>query len=307
MTLANLYLLGAPKCGTTTVAGWLAGHRDVHWSIPKEPYYWAEDFPGQRAHYGFDSREAYESLYSSTAARTARYRGDASTTYLYSQRAVPEILSNVSDPRFVVCLRNPVDLLVSYHRTQLVALNEDEPDFAVAWRRSLSGGLPVSSPLDPKLVDYPLMGRLGAAMRRLYDAVPRENVHVVVLDDLRDDPGDTWTRLARALDLDPAPMPELTAVANQSNKAYRSRALRRLTHRPPTALAPSVRRLRQWARTTNVAGVHAIKRSMWRPEPRPTLDPELRSELADYFRSDIELLSSLVGRDHTSWTGVPVA
>ena len=58
MAFANLYLIGAPKCGTTTVAGWLGSHRDVYWSTPKEPYYWADDFPGQRAHYGFDTRQS---------------------------------------------------------------------------------------------------------------------------------------------------------------------------------------------------------------------------------------------------------
>src|SRR5262245_13247596 len=129
MRLANLYLVGAPKCGTTTVAGWLAGHRDVSWSVPKEPYYWADDFPGQRAHYGFDNLAAYESLFASPAAQATRYRGDASTTYLYSRRAVPQIVAHVPDAQFIVCLRNPVDLVVSFHRTQVVALNESEADF----------------------------------------------------------------------------------------------------------------------------------------------------------------------------------
>ena len=301
MAVANLYLIGAPKCGTTTVAGWLGSHRDVYWSTPKEPYYWADDFPGQRAHYGFDTRQAYESLYSSPAAGSRTYRGDASTTYLYSERAVGQIVANVAEPRFIVCLRNPVDLVVSYHRTQLVALNEDEADFATAWLRSLRGQLPQATPLDPKLVDYPRIGRVGAAMQRLYELVPRECVHVILLDDLRDDPAGTWRRLALDLGLDPNPMPAFT-VANRSNKAHRYPALRRLTHRPPAALAPSVRRLREWSRTTNLTGIRAFKQSMWRAEPRPTLDPQYRMVLDDFFSRDIELLASLLDRDLTAWT-----
>ncbi|CAN5138666.1 hypothetical protein BH20ACT5_BH20ACT5_07850 [soil metagenome] len=43
MTLPELYLIGAPKCGTTSLAGWLAGHPEVYFSVPKEPFYWASD------------------------------------------------------------------------------------------------------------------------------------------------------------------------------------------------------------------------------------------------------------------------
>ena len=32
MKLANLYLIGAPKAGTTSIAAWLGEHPDVFWS-----------------------------------------------------------------------------------------------------------------------------------------------------------------------------------------------------------------------------------------------------------------------------------
>jgi Sulfotransferase family len=296
MTLPDLYLVGAPKAGTTTVAGWLAQHPDVFWSVPKEPYYWASDYPRMRAHYGFDSRAAYERLYSSEAAARASFRGDGSTTYLYSARAIPDIYAAVPDARFLVCLRNPVDLVVSYHRTQLVALNEDEPDFATAWHRHRDGGLPDTDPLDEKLVDYAMVGGLGAAMERMLNVVPRERVHAIVFDDLARDPSGTWQALASFVGLDDTVLPSLTA-ANPSNKAARWPALRRLTHRPPAALDASVRRLRQWSRTTSVPGVAALKRRMWRPESRPTVRDQDRSELGDFFKADVELLSDLLGRD----------
>ncbi|MGH3455187.1 MAG: sulfotransferase family protein, partial [Nocardioidaceae bacterium] len=160
MPLPDLYLVGAPKAGTTTVARWLSGHPDVYWSVPKEPYYWATDYPRMRAHYGFDTREAYERLYSSGRAARAWLRGDGSTTYLYSETAIPAICAEVPNARFVVCVRNPVHLVISYHRTQLIALNEDEPDFTKAWHRHLDGGLPDTDPLDEKLVDYTRVGEV---------------------------------------------------------------------------------------------------------------------------------------------------
>ena len=158
MTLPDVFVIGAPKAGTTSITRWLNSRDDVHVSVPKEPYYWATDYPRLRRHYGFYTREAYEALYDSVAAGPGMRLVDGSTVYLYSKVAVPDIMAAVPAPLFIVALRNPVDLLVSYHRTQLVALNEDEPDFGRAWERSLAGKPPATDPLDPKLVDYPLVG-----------------------------------------------------------------------------------------------------------------------------------------------------
>jgi Sulfotransferase family len=300
MSLPDLYLIGAPKAGTTTVARWLSGHPDVYWSVPKEPYYWAADYPRMRSHYGFSTRSAYERLYSSEAASSARYRGDGSTTYLYSDRAIPDICEAVPDARFLVCLRNPIDLVVSYHRTQLVALNEDEPDFGKAWQRHLDGGLPDTDPLDSKLLDYTMVGGVGAAMERLLRTVPPDRVHAIVFDDLAGDPSQTWSSLASYIGIDQAVVPPFKA-ANASNKAARWPTLRRLLHRPPPPLEPGIRRLRQWSRTTRTPGVAALKQRMWRPETRPVAATQERQELADFFKADIELLSEILGRDLGHW------
>jgi Sulfotransferase domain len=298
--LPGVYLIGAPKAGTTSVAAWLAGHPDVHVSQPKEPFFWASDYPRMREHYGFADREAYSSLFRDKVAGGSQHRVDASTTYLYSQCAVPDILERVADPRFLVCVRNPVDLLVSYHRTQVVALNEPEDDFARAWRR----GRPAegeASALDAKLLDYDTVGRQGAAVERVQRLAGPERVHVVVFDDLVAEPRQVWDRLLGFLRLASAPLPEV-ARHNPSNKTARWKGLRRTMHRPPAAIAPAVRRLRQWARTTDSAAVGRAKNLLWKPTERPHIDDDLRRELEATFVEDVELLGRLLGRDLTGWT-----
>lgn len=300
MTLPNVFLIGAPKCGTTSIARWLGDHPAAYLSVPKEPFFWAADYPRMRAHYGFETRASYEALYASPEAQQAVVKVDGSTNYLYSQTAVPDIEAAVADARFVVALRNPVDLLISYHRTQLVALNESEPDFATAWRRSVDGGLPATDPLDPKLLDYPLVGRLGAALERLLDTVPRERVHVVMLDDLARDPSGTWVVLTAFLGLDALPEPSFD-VHNASNKTARSAALRRLTHRPPPVLEAPIRRLRQWSRTTKNPLVAATKARMWRSAETPQVDAEIRAEVGAYLQPDVAKLALVLGQDLSLW------
>jgi Sulfotransferase domain len=302
MSLPELYLVGAPKAGTTSIAAWLAGHPSVFWSTPKEPFFWAADYPRMRSHYGFATRVEYERLYASPEAESAPVRGDGSTTYLYSQVAVPDILAAVPSARFVVCLRSPADLVVSYHRTQLVALNDDEPDFRLAWRRSLAGRPPDTDPLDPKLVDYPTIGRLGSAVERLIDAAGRDRVHAVVFEDLVADPAAVWEQLAAFVGVDARHQPAFEAL-NASTKTFRSPALRRLLHRPPHGLQGPVAKLRQWSRTTRAPGVSILKRQAWTSAPRPegALD---RQEVGDFFADDVALLARVIGRDLSSWAGV---
>lgn len=300
ITLPDIFLIGAPKSGTTSVASWLGSHPEVYFSVPKEPYYWAADYPDMRSRYGFDTREKYAALFSSAEARKAPHRAEGSTTYLYSERAVPDILAEVADAKFVVAIRKPVDLLVSYHRTQLVALNEDEQDFSVAWQRSLTGVGPKTTPLDPKLVDYPAVGRLGAAVERLLDLVPRERVHFVLFDDLAADPGAVWAELTGFLGLPSEPAPVFD-VRNASTKTFRSPLLRRLTHSPPPWLGAPMRSLRQWSRTTSNPLAGRVKALMWRAEGRPEVSQTVRAEVAEFLAADTELLGELIGVDLSHW------
>lgn len=298
--LPNVYLAGAPKAGTTSLAHWLAGHRDVYFSVPKEPFFWAADYPKLRAHYGFDTERAYARLFASDVALQATCLAEGSTVYLYSEVAAPAIMVANPDARFIVALRNPTDLLVSYHRTQVVALNEDDLDFSSAWRRSLVGGLPATDPLDAKLVDYPRVGRLGVAVDRLIQVVPPEQVHVVLFEDLQHRPAQVWRRMCAFLELSPDPDP-VFVVRNKSTKQYRSAWLRQLTHHPPAVLRQPMGHVRQWSRTTPNRTVRAVKQWMWQPAPRPDAAGDLRSELTNYFAADVDLLERRLGLDLSTW------
>ncbi len=300
MTLPNVYIVGAPKAGTTSLARWLASH-PIFFSDPKEPFYWASDYPGLRSHHGFDSRESYEALFESRAAREARCRVEGSTVYLYSHTAAPRILQEVPDARFVIAVRNPVDLLASYHRSQVFTLNEAEHDFHAAWRQSLVGR-GSDSALDPKLIDYPRVGALGAAVQRIARLVPRDRMHVVVFDDLVDDPLSVWVSLTRFAGIDTNPVPDFRAF-NISQKAQRWPRLWRLLQRPPRPLEAPMRQFRIRSRTIrHPATIRLKKRLTWRAEPKPTISPENRAELTTFFRSDVKLLEQVISRPVPGWT-----
>jgi hypothetical protein len=278
----------------------LASHRDAYFSVPKEPYFWASDYPGLRAHYGFETERAYAELFASAEAQQAACLAEGSTVYLYSTTAIPAIMAATPNARIILALRNPADLVVSYHRTQVVALNEDLANFDMAWQRSLAGSAPAVKPLDDKLVDYPRVGNLGSAVDRLLQYVPRQQIHVVLFEDLQQRPSHVWRQLCQFLELSPDPEPTFI-VRNPSTKQYRSAWVRRLTHRPPRVLEQPMRNLRQWSRTTDIRAAKAVKKWMWRPAPRPDALAERRLELMSYFDSEVEKLERRLSLDLRAW------
>jgi hypothetical protein len=301
MTLPDLYVLGAPKAGTTSLCRWMAARPDIHFSEIKEPVYWASDYPRLQEFRGFGTRALYESLFASSEAKSASIRAEGSTVYLYSEHAVPRIIKEVPDAKFIVALRNPVDLIVSFHRTQQLLLNEEEADFEKAWRRHLAGKQPTGQPLDPKLLDYTRVGRLGSAVERLLATVARDRVLFITFDDLVRDAGLVWASVTAFLGIPVAPIPDFT-VHNASSRIFRSKLLQRLRERPPAALEEPVRRVTHWSRNTQNVTVRRLKRKLWwRDEPRPHVSDEVKAELADYFAEDVRLLSGLVGKDFSHW------
>lgn len=295
MPLPDLFLVGAPKAGTTSLADWIGQHPDVFWSVPKEPFHWSSDFPGQRAFAGYDDPARYAALFDSAEARAARVRAEGSTTYLYSHSAVPAILAAVPEARFVVSLRHPATLVPAYHRTQLLARNEDESDFSTAWARSLAGRGPQGvRPTDAAMVDYPRIGRLGEAVERLLDVAGPDRVHVVTTDDLRRDPGAVMDGVWRFLGLPAHPVD--LAVRNTGDQAPRSERLADLVNRPPRWLAPAVHGARSFARRRSGAVVTRLRRLAWQERPRDEVSPQTLAELAEHFAADQDLLAGLIGR-----------
>lgn len=300
----DVFVIGAPKAGTTSLSQWMAARPDIFFSKPKEPVFWATDYPRLRQARGFDTEAQYLDLFASEEALSASHRAEGSTVYLYSREAVPNIVEKLGDQaRFIVALRKPADLVLSFHRTQQLLLNEDEDDFEKAWRRSLEGRMPGCDFLDAKLVDYQMVGRLGAAVSRLLDVVPRSQVHFVRFDAITDDPRRSWAALMGFLDLPVEPYPDFD-VHNPSTRAIRWQLLHRLRYRPPKVLAKPMLAMNRLSMKSENPIVSRLKRTWWREAAKPAVSAQLRQELAAFFADDVALLGQLVGSDLSAWSTV---
>lgn len=297
MRLPDFFIVGAPKCGTSALASYLRAHPRIFLSPVKEPNYFCFDAPGLRV---IDRPDTYGRLFA--PAQPGQLCGEASTAYLFSNDAVPAILDANPAAKIIVLVRDPLEMVLSHHSQKLYSLEENEPDFETAWRLSAErakGRKVAADCRAPRYLDYRAIGRLGEQVRRLKTLVPNSQLHTIVFDDLRADPGAVY-RDALAFLGAPAGGRNAFPIVN-ARKTNAWPALARLLRRPP---AP-IRRLKLAAKRAFPAQTKAIgslvHRLNQRPQERRTLEGPLRCEMAAAFRDDVLLLEELLNRDLSHW------
>lgn len=114
----NLFLIGAPKAGTSAVAETLSSHPDIFLPEKKEPRFFdAHTFFDFEEDYPLKKIEEYLTLYS--AAECYKYRLDASVFNMYSEASIDEIVKLNRNAKFLIVLRDPVESSVSMHKQRL--------------------------------------------------------------------------------------------------------------------------------------------------------------------------------------------
>lgn len=286
MKRPNLFVLGAPKCGTTVLAKWLSLTPAVFVSRAKEPHWFSEE------HRLTPSLSAYEALFAE-AGDAHRWVAEASVWYLFSPTAVPAIEAYSPGARYVVMVREPAAMVASMHEQHRFNGNElvDSLDEAVALSdaRAQGQGVGIRDGYRPTAhLAYLHSCALGWQVEQLLQRVPRERVHVVEFADLQRDPGGEYARLLAFLGLDAAPLPFSGRVNEAKERRYPW--LDRWVLRAATLKE----RLGIRARLHLLSG---LRRHNKRFRPRAELDDALAARLRDAFRDDTARLSSLLRID----------
>jgi hypothetical protein len=293
----DLFMIGGPKCGTTSFQEYLAEHPRIFMSEPKEPCYFDKDIP-------FPSSPRNDAEYMRCfAGADDRHAliGEASTNYLYSKVAVANILAFNPAARFIVMLRNPIDMAASLHSEAVKTLTEDVCDFRAAWALQEKRRLGECLPRFTYQKDFTLYGdfcRLGEQVQRLLSLVDRERVHAIVFDDLKKHPRRVYQDTLRFLQL-----PDDGRTEFPVRNVFQQPRLGLM--RDSAILLAAVRRRIPIRRGLGI--MRGVTRLTSKPGVRPPLAPDFHRELADYFRDDVALLGKLLDRDFSDWLTVPVA
>lgn len=295
----NLFIVGAPRCGTTSLHNYLAQHHECYMSKFKEPGYFSryrvrEDL--RTANPAVWTYEWYLALFAD-ANSTHRIVGESSTSYLRDEAALAELKTSVEDPRIIAMVRDPVVLISSYFHYNRFQGWEPALTIQEAWDRQddrCSGRIDSHTANRPDSLAYRDIAMLGKQVERLFRLFPRDRVLVLVSDDLRLCPETVGRQVQDFLDLNYDP--NLVFPKDNSARAPQLRVISDLVKKPPPWLASARERLKRAVGVRSL-GIRAVVDTVNVRHEKYSIDPDFASELRRYYRSDVELLSELLGQD----------
>ena len=295
----SFYVVGAPRCGTTAISKALAGNPHISFSKPKETHFLLED----RSELARDDLwRLYLERFHPNLARDVQAIGDGSVSYLYAPNSIKQALAFDARAKFIASVRNPVDMLRSYHARLLFSLDEDVTDFSHAWQlqesRRAGNNIPKRC-RDPQILQYGDVAMLGKQVEQLFALAGRERCHVVVFDDFIGNPRAVYQQLLEFLGVDDDGQSEFKP--KRSNAGFRSPWLQQLVMNPP----PWAFQLIKMSNAKSLSRLKGLRKRIKKfnkaPETRQELSVEMRATLRSFYAADVEKLSGLLGRDLTHW------
>lgn len=297
MRKPNFFIIGAPKCGTTSLAHYLAENAKIFMAVPKEPHYFSVDIPNRPV----DEISHYLSLFGG-ATDVHLAVGEASTSYLRSRAAVENILQMSPDAKFIVMLRNPVDMAYALHAELLASAQENEPDFERAWNLQATRKLGKSVPRmcrNPEVLQYRDVCSIGTQVERLLGQVPGANVHVILVDDFASDSLQTYRATLAFLGVPYDGRTEFPAY--NTNKQPRSRLFLMAIE---TLRSLRIALAKRYGLRNGLGLLRLVESLNARAVRRFPLSPKFKAMLVAEFGDEIQKIASFTGRDLSDWMNV---
>lgn len=293
--LPNFLVIGAYKCGTTSLHHYLGQHPDIFMAARKEPNFFA-----------FDTRQntditvgvqhpalagavtdlsEYEALFAGHGGR-ARV-GEVSPEYLVNEWACARIAARIPDAKLIVVLRNPVDRAYSDYLMYVRDGLEHE-----TFERALE--LQDERSERGELTGYYLStGHYADQIGRYDETFGPEQLHIALFDDLFGDRNDTLASIFEFLGVDPDV--ELTPERALNRSGVPDSGAMRIVFDLRRRLGPLLRRVVP-------DGVkHRLDHAAQSRLVRPEMEPRTRQRLVEEFETDVAWLETRLGRDLSGW------
>ncbi len=271
-TLPNLIIIGAMKCGTTSLHFYLRFHPQIRMSREKELDFFVEEFNWSKGVGWYASR-----------FRPAEVRGESSPSYSSALRfpGVPARMhAVVPAAKLIYLIRDPVKRLVSHYVHNYSSGRES---------RTLT-----EAARDPMYIDRSLYRRQLDHYLQYY---PESSILVMEADELLHQRRAALRRVFEFLGVDPD--------AGDPRHALRRHTSMLKRRRTATGDRIAETRLARWIKSLPPLLRSPARDLLYRPFsrriPRPVLDTADRRELEALLREDAQGLRALTGLELARW------
>ena len=304
MTKPNFFIVGAPKCGTTALSEYLRDHPNIYLSEPKEPHYFSFDFEQYRI---TKTRTEYLNLFDGCDSKHLAI-GEGSVFYLCSSIALSKIYEYDPQAKIIVMLRNPVEMIYSFHSQLVFTADESEKDFERAWRlqQTRRQGKQIPSQCrEPAFLQYARMGKLGEQVERLLDIFPPEQIKIIFFEDFIKTTKNVYDEVIEFLSVPNDGRTNFVRI--NENKSHKLGAIGNFTAKPPALLTNVALKARDMLGIEELNILDRIRSLNTKVVARQPLSDELRAEMVAEFTPDIQKLAQLLNRDLSGWSVTTVS
>jgi hypothetical protein len=293
----DFLIVGAPKCGTTSLYTYLARHPQIFLPVIKEPHFFLHGVINTTEINDIDD---YLSLFAT--AHDNQLCGEASSNYILHPRAIKSALTFNPKMKMIAMIRNPIDMIVSFHAQKVYSLQEEEADFIKAWQMSAQRRSGQSIPrhcVDPLTLDYQSIAQLGTRLGEFMEIVPKDQRHIVIFDDFIKTTPKSYSDVIDFLGVDYEEVDDFGKI--NPRKEHRWPTLARVLWHPPFPLNVIKAGLKRRYRNR----MRQLGRKIYNLEARAVNGPNQNNDIRTFLRSElrgqIKILEDLIGRDFSYW------
>ncbi len=282
--------IGAAKSGTTWLADNLRKHPQIYIPELKELTYFNQTLqrlPGVTNPRSQKDLRWYHNYYAD--ARIDQCWGEISVQYMAVEGTAQEIYNYNPNVKILAILRNPPKQVFSHYNylLQRGVLNSNSLKAAMKERPDLLASTFYYQQLKP-----------------YYDLFPRENIKVMLFDDLRSDNAELYKSYLDFLGLEHIIPDSLNASSNVTQAPKFAGLTYFIQNTRHFITKHNLEFLIPILRKTGVVQLGTFIRDKWnvkKVDKKPKLDPELEQEMRQYYQEDIEKLETLLDRDLSAW------
>jgi hypothetical protein len=300
MRKPNLFIVGHPRSGTSSLHHYLKQHPDIFMTAIKEPNFFAHDFRSdsdnfhkKELYFPYRSENQYLSLYKKWTKETIA--GEASATNLCSKASAQQIHRFNPASKIIMMFREPVEFLHSFHSAARFALGEHLEDFqtAISAETDRRAGRNLSRRvIAPSWLFYSEFIKYTEQIQRFMSFFDRAQIKIIIFDDFKTNTQDVYREVLGFLGVDPNFITDFDVV--NPNKQLKWPLFKKYTLDSPY-FRKTLRRL--FSHETYAGLKDFYRNKMVKHAPRRPLDETYKLELMQNFKPEVEKLSEFLKKD----------
>lgn len=277
----NLFIVGAPKTGTTSLYHYLNQIPDIYMSQIKEPnYFSSKTVGGKHPVKPIRDKKKYLNLFENE--KNSKYIGEATTTYLDDPEAPFLIHKKNPKSKIIISLRDPVERAYSHY---------------LMYKKNGSTNLDFRDQLNKEFEKNPdinsrhlrlQVGFYSKWVKVYLETFGKNQVKILIFEEFISKPKDTIDKILKFLHLKDTFNDFTPEVHNPYGeiKGPLARRIRssKITHSLSSKLL---------SKTTRE---FLLRKLIFTKKPKPAIDEELRTKLIKYYCEDVKKLENLLGR-----------